>query len=258
MRSCAWRLPEALAALPPAPEITAPIWEKAFQDADETTVVHALDALAALGPQAVPRLIDALKHEKVRGQVAYILGKIGPAAAPATDALAKLVADKDDRAAHEAILALANIGPGAKAAVPALIEALQQGENPNRHAIVYALGKIGPDAAAAEPVLSGLLTSPDANLALVSAWALVRIHPASAEIAAKDAARVDRGAEEPVAPGPSGGRGRAGQFGSGGPRRGSGPPAMPQGRGQGGSCRGRKGHRIDRWRRGRAEVTFTN
>ena len=134
-----------------------PIWEKAFQDADETTVVHALDALAALGPQAVPRLIDALKHEKVRGQVAYILGKIGPDAAPATDALAKLVADKDERVAHEAILALANIGPGAKAAVPALTEALQQAENPNAHAIVYALGKIGPDAAAAEPVLSGLL-----------------------------------------------------------------------------------------------------
>ena len=146
---------QALAALPPAPEIMAPIWEKVFQDADETTVVHALDALAALGPAAVPRLIDALKYEKVRGQVAYILGKIGPAAAPATDALAKLVADKDDRVAHEAILALANIGPGAKAAVPALTEALQQNDNPNAHAIVYALGKIGPDAAAAEPVLSG-------------------------------------------------------------------------------------------------------
>ena len=39
----------ALAALPPAPEITVPIWEKALQDADETTVRHALDALAALG-----------------------------------------------------------------------------------------------------------------------------------------------------------------------------------------------------------------
>ena len=37
-----------------------------------------------LGPPAVPRLIDALKHEKVRAQVAYILGQIGPDAAPAT------------------------------------------------------------------------------------------------------------------------------------------------------------------------------
>ena len=134
----------ALAALPPAPEITAPIWEKAFQDADETTVRYALDALAALGPPAVPRLIDALKHEKIRGQVVYILGQIGPAAAPATPALAKLIADKDERVAHEAVLALANIGPGAKDAVPALIQALQQGENPNCPRHCLCLGKDRP------------------------------------------------------------------------------------------------------------------
>ena len=36
----------ALASLPPAPEIMMPIWEKAFQDADEAMVRGALDALA--------------------------------------------------------------------------------------------------------------------------------------------------------------------------------------------------------------------
>ena len=71
----------ALAALPPAPEITAPIWEKAMKDADETTMRHAMDALAALGAPAVPRLIDALKYEKFRVDVVYALGRIGPAAA---------------------------------------------------------------------------------------------------------------------------------------------------------------------------------
>ena len=79
------------------------------------------------GAPAVPRLIDALKHEKLRGQVVYVLGQIGPAAAPATPALAKLIADKDDRVAHEAILALANIGPGAKDAVPALAASARAG-----------------------------------------------------------------------------------------------------------------------------------
>ena len=72
---------QALAALPPAPEIMAPIWEKVFQDADETTVRSRSGCLGGVGPQAVPRLIDALKYEKVRGHVAYVLGKIGPAAA---------------------------------------------------------------------------------------------------------------------------------------------------------------------------------
>ena len=46
-----------LAALPPAPEITGPLWKKQLTDADEKTVLHALDALATLGPPAVPRLI---------------------------------------------------------------------------------------------------------------------------------------------------------------------------------------------------------
>ena len=39
----------ALTALPPAPEVMAPIWEKAFADADETVVYNALDSLAQMG-----------------------------------------------------------------------------------------------------------------------------------------------------------------------------------------------------------------
>ena len=138
--------------------------------------------------------------------------------------------------------------------MPALDERAAAERKPQCHAIVYALGKIGPDAAAAEPVLSGLLTSPDANLALVSAWALAQIHPAPAEIAAKTLPVLTAGLKNPLPLGRQGAAEGLGSFGSGGPGRGSGPPAMPPGRGQGGSCRGRKGHRIDRRRRGRAEV----
>ena len=177
----------ALAELPPAPEITAPIWEKAMQDADPTTVHYALDAMAVLGAPAVPRLIDALKHEKVRANAAYILGRIGPAAAPATDALAKLIDDKNADVAQEAVFALAHIGPGAKDAVPALIKSLQQGEDKEASAasIAHCLGKIGPAAAAAEPELLALLKGPDRNAAVLSAWALGQIRPNSADIAAK-------------------------------------------------------------------------
>ncbi|MEN6449315.1 MAG: HEAT repeat domain-containing protein, partial [Thermoguttaceae bacterium] len=174
----------ALAALPPAPEITMPIWEKAFQDSDATTVQYALDAMAAMGAPAVPRLVDSLKHENVRRQVIYILGQIGPDAAPATPALVALIGDKDERIAREAVLALAKIGPGAKAAVPSLVAALEQGDNPNAGPIIYALGRIGPDAAAAEPVLTGLLGDSNQKLAVASGWALVQIHP-SEEVAAK-------------------------------------------------------------------------
>lgn len=173
----------ALTALPPAPEIMAPIWEKAFEDADETVVLNALDALAQMGAPAVPRLIEALKYENIRVHIVYILGQIGPDAAPATEALAKLINDEDEHVANEAVLALADIGPGAKAAVPALLKAIDGGENTNAAAIAYALGKIGPGAAEAVPVLSKLLKSSDNSLALASAWALANIQPASAEVA---------------------------------------------------------------------------
>jgi HEAT repeat protein len=182
-----------LAALPPAPEITGPIWEKAFQNADATTVLHALDAMAALGPAALPRLIEGLKQEKARGQVAYIIGQLGPAAAPAASALAALIADKDERVANEAIIALAKIGPGAKEAVPALVKALESGENANSGAVVYALGKIGPDAAAAEAVLTKLLDGSDRCLAVASAWALTAVRPDSAEAIKKARPVLDAG-----------------------------------------------------------------
>ena len=110
-----------LAALPASPEIAGPIFEKALADADETTTHYMLDALAAMGAPAVPKLIGALKYAPLRAQVAAILGRIGPPAAPATEALAKLLGDPDPNVSREAAHALAAIGPDAKAAVPALI-----------------------------------------------------------------------------------------------------------------------------------------
>ncbi len=189
----------ALAALPPSPEIAGPIFEKALADADETTTHYMLDALAGLGPQAVPRLIAALKHSALRPQVAYVLGQMGPTAAPATADLARLVNDPDLNVSIEATHALAKIGPGAKAAVPALIEALQQTEGKPAHAAAYALGRIGPDAAAAEPALVGVIKGSDNSLSLLSAWALIKIRGASAETAAQVVPELVGGLESPLA-----------------------------------------------------------
>jgi HEAT repeat protein len=188
-----------LAALPPAPEIMGPIWEKAMQGADETTVQHALDAFAQLGGAAVPRLVEALKHEKMRPQLIYILGQIGPAAAPATDALAKLINDKNPRVADEAILALGKIGAAAKSAVPALLKTLQSPTEleANRASIAFALGKIGPDAAEAQPALDAALKNSDRSLALMAAWALNQIQPGG-EIAAKTVPVLIEGLALPV------------------------------------------------------------
>jgi HEAT repeat protein len=176
-----------------------PIWEEALAKADEMTVRNALDALASLGPAAVPRLIESLKHEAPRIHVVYILGQIGPDAAPATEALAKLIVDEDELVAEEAVLALAKIGPGAKAAVPALVEALQSGSHANPHAVAYALGKIGPSAAEAEPVLTKSLKSDDPLMAVASAWALAHVAKPTAELAAQVVPPLTAGLASPVA-----------------------------------------------------------
>jgi HEAT repeat protein len=176
----------ALAALHPAPEITIPIFEKALKDADTTTIHHALDAMASLGPQAVPRLVDIMKkHKELRARMAYTLGQIGPGAAAATEALAGLVADEDFNVSTEAALALAKIGPAAKNAVPALTAALQKENCSDAHAIIYALGKIGRPAASAEPLLAKAMGGKDSSLAVIAAWAFTQTQPPSAQAAAR-------------------------------------------------------------------------
>jgi HEAT repeat protein len=187
----------ALAALPPAPEITLPIWEKALQNADETTLNYALGAIVAQGPKVVPRLIECLKYEKARDRIAYALGQLGPAAAPATEALAGLTTDKHPHIVHEALVTLAKIGPGAKAAVPQLIKVLEAREE-SAHAAAYALGSIGPEAAAGDAALSEALKSRDRALAVVAAWALCKIHPGSADTAARAVPILVSGLSAPV------------------------------------------------------------
>jgi HEAT repeat protein len=174
-----------LAALRLSPDILLPVVEKALANADEATIRHALDGLAALGAPAVPRLTDALKHESIRARVAYTLGQIGPPAAPASGALAKLLDSKDSKTFSEVAFALAKIGPGAAASVPALIAALKQPECPNPHAVLYALGKIGSASAAAKPELIRLIGDKDQSTAVMAVWALVQVDPRSPEITSK-------------------------------------------------------------------------
>lgn len=168
-----------LASLGASPEIAVPIFEKALAGADEQTTHYMLDALATIGPPAVPNLIGALAHPQLRAPVAGILGRMGPAAAPATEALAKLLTDADGNVRIEAAHALAAIGPEAKSAVPALIESLKETEGAPRAAAILALGKIGPSARAADTALVAILRKSDGSLSLLSAWALIQINGAT-------------------------------------------------------------------------------
>jgi HEAT repeat protein len=190
----------ALAVLNPGPDITLPVMEEVLRDADEKVVAAALDAIAGLGAPAVPKLVVALKYPRARARVAYILGQMGAAAAPAVDALAGLIDDKDPRTQEEALMALAKIGPAAKGAVPALSKALQQRDAAGCYGIVYALGSIGPAAVAAQPALLKVLGSDDDSIALIGAWALVRIEAGNPECLAKCVPVLIRGLSSAAVP----------------------------------------------------------
>ena len=182
VRSAAAR---AISDIRPGPRVMVPLIEKALQDAKPEVAENALNALASLGPVAVPNLIKALKYEKARPAVAYILGRMGPKAEPAAPMLAGLLNDADRKTRREAAIALAKIGPAAKRAVPALIKALEARGEGQDYGPAYALGSIGPAAVEAKPALIKAMSGKDETLALFSAWALAMIDPADAEVAKK-------------------------------------------------------------------------
>ncbi|MDD1706781.1 MAG: HEAT repeat domain-containing protein [Methanoregulaceae archaeon] len=99
----------------------------------------AAEALARIGPPAVPRLIQALGHpdEDVRWKAAITLGEIGDPRGIVP--LIGLLSDQDRFVRSRAAYALGLI---AQPAIPALSEALSGGSVDVKRGIVAALGKI--------------------------------------------------------------------------------------------------------------------
>ncbi len=88
----------------------------------------AAEALARIGPPAVPALVQALYHRDpfVRRQALSVLIRMGPDAKAASEDLTALLDDPDESIRKLAAKALANIGPEASVAVPALMRNLMQ------------------------------------------------------------------------------------------------------------------------------------
>src|SRR5262249_55674712 len=100
----------------------------------------------AAGKGAIPALIQALwdEHWGVRSSAAEALGRMGPAAAPATPALIALLESPEEDWVHSAAAeALGQIGPGAEAALPALREKLKHPDSYVRVHAALALWLLG-------------------------------------------------------------------------------------------------------------------
>lgn len=123
-------------------------------------VTGAIDALAAVGPDAVAGLCEGLRspEARVRAAAASILQEMGPAAKAARDGLVAAL-DDDNRWVREyAIDALGNLGgeaaPAAKrlAELAAPSDSATSARGTRRHAL-DALGHIGPEAREVLPAL---------------------------------------------------------------------------------------------------------
>lgn len=119
-----------------------------LRDGDSSGMEEVAEALAAIGPIAVPALIDALGQDEwpLRRGAAVALWKMGPAAKDAVPALRDALGSTDWAIQEMAACALGEIGPAAKDAVPALIKAIRRGREAVRYWAGQALRGIGTEA----------------------------------------------------------------------------------------------------------------
>ncbi len=165
---------EALEAIGPAAKAAVPGLMQVLKAGNTTS--HAELALASIGGDAVPALLDGLsdKSADCRRLCVCALGKIKLASKGTDDkaivaAITKMLEDKDFEVARETCWALEKIGATAKDAVPKLIEAMNSKNGYIRQFSADALGSIGPSAKEALPVLNKALTDEQARISARSA-----------------------------------------------------------------------------------------
>ncbi|MFM8494966.1 MAG: HEAT repeat domain-containing protein [Planctomycetia bacterium] len=151
---------------------------------DEESRVLAVDAIAALGPQARGAFDDLVKatadsSARVRWHAARGLGLIGEDAVAAVPLLVKLLDDTDPIVATQAAAAIglmraddevANMPPADKAAydgaVTALVAKMTHADPRVRRAVLRALAKLAPDADELAPIVSMRLADADPSVVL--------------------------------------------------------------------------------------------
>lgn len=132
---------------------------------DTSSRPPARDALARIGHDAVPALIDALQHTNanVRCSAAEVLDKIGSDAKHATPSLCEALKDHDSHVRQMAAWALGSTGTKSKHAVTSLIAALHDDDFWVRRNAAVTLGKFGSNARPAIPALIDALQHGPSN-----------------------------------------------------------------------------------------------
>ncbi len=151
---------------------------QAIRKGDGHVTIHAANALAEFGSEAVPVIRDLLQQPGYNLLAIRLLAELGSAAETAVPDLAFLLNSPDEMVAGEVLAALAAIGPHAAAAVPELTKILTDTERSGIHATVaYVLGSVR-DPRSIDALKTLQRRSKDApEVAQAAAWALVAIQP---------------------------------------------------------------------------------
>lgn len=165
----------ALRDIRPGAERVVPLFVKLMKGADDSVRIHAMDAVAESGNEAMPFLVEAVKDDAAAYWACLVISEIGADAEEAVPALTERLKDRRPEVRREAILALAAIGKAAAPAVSQLVEAL---DHPvDRIPATYALGAIGQAPPSAQIAIEKNAESDDALLADVSLLTLAQFRP---------------------------------------------------------------------------------
>jgi HEAT repeat protein len=118
------------------------------EEKPRTCANQAYRDVSAIGPAAIPAMIELLEHDGARRSALLVLGRIEPPTAESMAAIAGMLADEKLGAnARELLVSIGNPSVGL------LVEALARESPHARSEAAIGLARIGPDAADAVPIL---------------------------------------------------------------------------------------------------------
>ena len=136
-------------------EVAKPLLE-IVNSSNKDTRIAAIRVFAVVkpNPEAISRLLDALKDEdrRIREAAIMTLSAIGPEPG-VVQGLAGVVSSEEPEVQGYILRVLGEFGTASKDAVGVLIELVKEGQGESPKLAVETLGKIGPDAADALPTL---------------------------------------------------------------------------------------------------------
>ena len=133
----------------------APEFESLLTADREGVARHAAFLLGKSGPDAAPRLLDALRREGSR--VEPIAGALAQIGRPAVELLTRALEAPNPRVRRGAALALGQIRPLAPSTPQKLTVGLADPDPEVRTAFLIAIGQLGPRAAGSVPAVRALL-----------------------------------------------------------------------------------------------------